>query len=297
MSVTEAQQPDKITDSIRWNLIQRKAQETQISRAVDLFRGRGIEPVLIKGFAARLYYPDNVIRESTDIDIAVPAGDFETARDLVVSNSDKGLAIDLHRELRHFDTLPWDDLFENSRLVELDDGSTVRVLRPEDHLRVLAVHWLTDGGSNKHRLWDIYYLVANRPADFDWERCLNSVDERRRRWLTCTIGLAHKYLDLDVSDIPVTQAELDPPRWLIKTVEREWAKEVRDLPLEMLLNDPKMLTIQVARRFRPNPIWSTVHMEGSFDARTRFFYRVGSAIKRVMPSYRRITDALKLEAK
>ena len=192
----------QINDEARWNILQRKAQEVRVARAFCLLRSNGIEPVLIKGFAAGRNYPESVIRLSIDTDLAVAAADFQRAYEIAVSSDAEGLAIDLHRELRHLDTLAWDDLFENSELFEID-GGTVRLLRPEDHLRVLCVHWLNDGGTDRGRLWDIYYAVENRPADFDWGRFLDVVSRRRRRWLICAVGLAHRFLGLDISETPI----------------------------------------------------------------------------------------------
>lgn len=282
----------QITDDGRWNLLQKKAQEAHVLRAFALFRAHGIEPILIKGWAAGRFYPDSKTRLSTDIDLAVSAADFETASCIPGSPDTRGLAIDVHRELRHLDTVEWNDLFENSEILDIEGGS-IRVLRPEDHLRVLCVHWLSDGGSNKDRLWDIYYAVDNRPRDFDWERFLNSVDSHRRRWLVCTIGLAHRFLGLEIDDTPIGSEARDLPAWLIKTVEREWTSETRAWALEVVLYDPKMLVKQITKRMRPNPIWATVQMEGSFDARTRIFYQLGNFFWRIPSSYRRISARLK----
>lgn len=281
-----------ITDDVRWNLLQRKATELKVSRAFSLFRQHSIEPILIKGLAAAQFYPESKLRGSVDMDLAVSKHDFDAATEISKSVEAAGLAIDLHRELRHLDTVSWDDLFQNSRLLQLSDNGSIRVLRPEDHLRVLCVHWLTDGGSNKDRLWDIYYLVENRPADFDWDRFLNTVDGKRRRWLLCSLGLARRYLGLDLTDTPAADAAGEIPQWLIRTVEREWASETKHLPLETILGDWRLLAKQLFKRLRPNPIWATVEMEGSFDAKTRFFYKLGSIFKRIAPSYRRVSETL-----
>src|SRR5690348_8683732 len=135
-------------NDFRWHLIQKRRYEVQIEKAVSFLRANGIEPILIKGWAAGLSYPEGEPRQFTDIDLAVSASDYERARLLLISGKLTGVNVDLHNELRHLDTLPWDDLFANSQLVNLDD-TPIRILRPEDHLRLLCVHWLTDGGVNR----------------------------------------------------------------------------------------------------------------------------------------------------
>jgi hypothetical protein len=279
-------------DTERWNLLQQKAQRVKSIRAVELMRSADIEPILIKGEAAAQFYPQDKTRLSTDIDLAVASADFEKARELSRSGRAAGLAIDLHNELRRLDTVDWQNLFENSVSLEFEEGN-IRVLRPEDNLRVLCVHWLTDGGVYKDRLWDIYYAVANRPAYFDWDRFLGIVGERRRRWLVCTLGLAGRYLGLDLSDTPIKDEAAQLPKWLIEAVEHEWADEVKPRPLEASLHDSKVLIDQVKRRLQPNPIRATVEMEGSFDAHTRFFYKLGNFLKRIPSSYRRVSGTLR----
>jgi putative nucleotidyltransferase-like protein len=282
------------SDVYRWNLLQVRTQQVKALRAVTLLRNNGIEPILIKGVAAGRYYPEDDLRDCIDVDLAVAAEDYDRALEIARSDAADGFAIDLHCELRHLDTVEWKDLLQNSIELEFTGGS-VRVLRPEDHLRVLCVHWLTDGGVNQDRLRDIYYTVENREPDFDWSRFLDPVSKRRKRWLTCTIGLAHRFLGLEVDDTPVAESAGDLPLWLIKTVEREWASDTKPWPLEASMYDPAMLLSQVKRRMRPNPIWATVQMEGSFDARTRVFYQAANIVKRVPSSCRRIYQTLKLK--
>jgi len=274
------------TDEFRWKLLQVRAAEKRAVRAFQLFREQGIEPILIKGIAAGRSYPETEPRVAIDIDLAVSSAEFDRADAIVVKHAQEGLAIDLHRELRHLDTVAWDDLFANSAEWPLDDGP-IRILRPEDHLRVLCVHWLTDGASQKERLWDICYAVANRPPGFDWHRALDTVKPHRRRWIACTIGLAHRYLGLDLSDTPLADEAAHLPPWLIKAVEREWASETKFVPLEEAVHKGGLLR-QMPRRLRPDPIWATIQMNGSFDARTRFFYQFASFFARIPASYRRI---------
>lgn len=284
-------QEQTISDEFRWNLLQKKTLEINAVRAFSLFREQGIEPVLIKGIAAGRFYPEDRPRISIDLDLAVGRDQFDAAQKISRSDAANGLAIDLHNELRHLDTVDWDDLVENSVLMPLE-GSDIRVLRPEDHLRVLCVHWLTDGGSNKDRLWDIYYAVTKREPDFDWGRFLNTTSETRRRWLVCTLGLAAKYLGLDLSDTPVADEAGQLPAWLCETVEKEWAAEVKFQPLEVAVHDHRKLFQQIGRRLRPNPIRATVQAEGSFNARTRLHFKIANAVRRIPDSYRRIRHSL-----
>jgi hypothetical protein len=284
------------SDILRWNLIQRRAQEWRVTRAFKIFRQSEIEPILIKGWAAGIHYPNEHPRASIDIDLAVSSGEFEKATAIAMASAGEGLAIDVHRELRHLDTVDWDDLFGNSAILNVD-GSPIRILRPEDHLRVLCVHWLTDGGINKDRLWDIYYLVDNRPNNFDWDRFLGSVSPNRRRWFVCTLGLASKYLGLDLSTTPVSDDARDLPRWLINTIERNWAANTKHVPVEVALFRPSVLVNQLDRLIRPNPVASTIAMEGSFDASTRLHYRMAGFAKRVWPALKRVGSTVRQKLK
>ena len=294
-SFFEPPSPDR-SDSVRWNLIERKAQEWRLKRAFAIFRERGVEPILIKGWAIAIHYPPSHHRVSIDIDLAVSSLDFELARSIAQDASNEGLAIDLHCELRHLDTVDWASLFSASLIVNVDE-CPIRVLRHEDHLRILCVHWLTDGGLNRERLWDIYYLFDFLKSDLDWHRFLGLVSEARRRWLVCTLGIANRYLDLDLSGTPIEDEAKNLPPWLIKCVEGNWASDFKHVPLEVVLFRPAELFVQLGNRLFPNPISSTVLMEGSFDAKTRIHYKLGSFVKRVLPSFDRMWCTVQLRSR
>lgn len=287
MNIDDDRSSTNSADAEKWNVLQRAVEERSVKTAFELFRSHGIEPVLIKGWAAGRNYPIDKFRTSSDIDVAVSEDDYDRAIKLARSDESKGLILDIHRELRHLDTVSWNEIVGRSELVDIGDVK-VRVPSDEDHLRILCVHWLTDGGWFRDRLWDIYYAMENRPDDFDWELCLSAVSPNRRRWVTCTIGLAHRYLGLNIDELPFRNEAANLPRWLVKAVEKEWASGVRLLPLQDFVNKPADLVRQIRKRLPPNPISATVDVEGSFDSRFRIHYQLGSMLKRLGPSVPRL---------
>lgn len=275
------------TEVEKWEFLQKAVEERSVKTAFGLYRNHGIEPILIKGWAAAVNYPAEKFRHSSDIDLAVAESEYDAAIEIARSSEAKGLNLDIHRELRHLDSVPWNDIVERSRVIELDD-SKIRIPSAEDHLRILCVHWLTDGGWFRERLWDIYYAVDNRPPDFDWSMCLDVVNRDRRLWVVYTVGLAHRYLGLGIDDLPFRDEAASVPLWLARAVEREWESGVRLLPLQDFVDRPADLMRQLAKRLPPNPISATIDVEGSFDSRFRIHYQVGSIIKRVGPSFKRL---------
>lgn len=281
-----AQFPEKNPDTLRWQRLANRRAELNIVQAFRVFRKHRIEPILIKGWAANRFYPEDNPRFFSDIDLAVSTNDYNPAYGLIQSPEGNSLGVDLHRELRYLDTLAWDKLFARSELVDLD-GVAIRIPCAEDHLRILCVHWLNDGAEYRERLWDIYYAVSNRPASFDWAKCLDCVSKTRRRWIIVSIGLAHLYLELPIDELPFADEARAIPDWIIRCVEREWKTDVRLRPLQVFIYRPARLLEQIRKRIPPNPIQATIDMEGEFDNRTRVFYQIGSVLKRIGPSLRR----------
>lgn len=269
----------------KWDLLQAKSHEARVVSAFRSFRSAGIEPILIKGWAAARYYPAEHLRHSGDVDLAVSPKDFHNGRELLRNEDVARDFIDLHESLRHLDTLEWDDLFEHSVLVVLN-GSRIRLLCPEDNLRVLCVHWLNDGGGHKDKLWDIYYAVANRPPDFDWQRCLDTVSQNRRRWIICAIGLANRYLGLEIDDLSFAGEAKTIPKWVFRCIEREWNREGRLEPVLTTVHDKRLLFQQILRRLPPNPIRATIEADGDLYDHRRAWYQMRVLARRTGPFLR-----------
>src|ERR1044072_140681 len=104
-----------------WFALHSKIQEEKIKKAFDIFRAEGIEPILIKGWAAARFYPNKADRIYADIDLCVAPEAFSKAEALAESVDVQKLNIDLHCGLRHLDTVAWENLYENSKLVKITD--------------------------------------------------------------------------------------------------------------------------------------------------------------------------------
>ncbi|MCC6327072.1 MAG: nucleotidyltransferase family protein [Acidobacteria bacterium] len=280
----------------RWHRLYARKLEVEAVQAFELFRRNGIEPVLIKGWAAARNYPAHAPRFYSDIDLAVSAEEFDSAQTLLASKEASRIGIDLHRELRHLDSRPWRLIFESSQLIDLD-GCAIRIPSPEDHLRILAVHWLNDGGESKDRLWDVYYALAAHAGTFDWDYCLDGLSTVRRGWIIAAVGLANKYLGLPIDGIPFAAEARDLPRWLIAAVEREWSRGVLHRSLHTCLNDPGEFIRQLRKRIPPNAIQATIECEGDIRAGMRLPFQIRCMMKRSIPSIRGVAETIRSKAR
>ena len=265
----------------RFRILEFKVKELHLEKIWNEFEAAGFQPILIKGWAAARVYPEPFRRQYTDVDLVIAPDRYREALKFSREMAQK-LPVDLHEGPRHLDDFSFEELYAGT-VTEKCGSARIRMLRPEDHLRVLCVHWLTDGGAYREKLWDIYYAVDRRPSNFDWGRLLDKTSLRRRRWIVCTIGLAHKYLGLDIKDTPVAVEAKNLPGWLTRTVESEWASEIKLIPLDMCRKDRKTFWQQLKKRIPPNPIHATVMEEGEFDKKFRFHYQIKNMVRRLVP--------------
>lgn len=289
MQYQNAERPSKADE--QWTLLYAKKLEAETVQAIRYFRTHGVEPILVKGCAVARYYPAGRPRFFSDIDLSVSESHFELADSLRGSEEGLRYAIDLHRELRGLDTRPWQDIFNDCQDLSLD-GYEIRIPSDEDHLRIIATHWLLDGGENQQKLWDIFFAVQRRPETFDWDKCLSVVSSERRTWVISAIGAAHRYLGLEIDDLPFADEAKALPKWFIRTLEAEWRSGIARLPLTSTLRSPRKFFLQLRKRLPPNPIRATIESEGNMfsgSPAARQFKLIG---RRARPSISKVMRAL-----
>jgi hypothetical protein len=273
-------------DEVKWLELSQVANEIQIA---DAFRNLSsiFSPILIKGWAISRFFDEGHFRLSTDIDLLI-APDKEEIASRAIMDLALHAAIDTHYGPRNLDLLTFHDLFDRSYTVELN-GVPIRVLADEDNLRITAVHWLTDGGVNKDKLWDIYYLVKNRKPDFDWDRCLDANGPIRKTWVLAAIATARDHLGLDVSDLPEETQKFKLPKWYEQTLEKEWRLGAYPRRiLSTVMFRPSLLLEQLRRKLPPNRIAATVDAEAAIDETSRIPVQIKSLSKKVTPFARGI---------
>jgi hypothetical protein len=200
-----------------------------------------------------------------------------------------GCDVDLHRGLSRpregqafslLDDRRLEELYERSQLVPLG-GVPVRVLGPEDHLRLLCLHMLSHGACRPLWLCDVGAALEARPPEFHWDWFLRG-DRRRTGWVIGALGLAHQLLGARLDDTPVADRARRLPRWLVPTVLRQWSTPFRPrVPLASQLRFPSGAWQEI-RHHWPNGIEATVGVRGPLNDWPRLPFQLGSVAMRVI---------------
>jgi hypothetical protein len=130
--------------------------------------------------------------------------------------------VDLHVGVHHLDDRPFRELERRSEERALE-GDTIRVLGPEDHLRVLALHALGHDAWRPVWLVDIAVAVEARREGFDWE-WFQSGRPRRTSWAAAAIRLAHAVLGASLEGVPTSIADAAVPRWAADAILGTWGR-------------------------------------------------------------------------
>lgn len=256
----------------RFDAISATFHDRDVQRVFRTLEQAGVEPLLAKGWAAARFYPEAGLRSYDDIDVLVPAE--QRARAAAVLQPDPVWdRIDLHARFAELADRSLSDLYRRSVVLSAGEVA-VRVLGPEDHLRLLCQHLLRHGAWRVGWLCDIGAAVESLPSDFDWDYCLSG-DPRRSEWLRCTLALAARLLGARL-EVPKPDARGRPmPSWLIPAVLAEWGRlepHRSPTPLADILRKSygSRQPLEELRCRWPNPIVATVFWHAAFAQTPRF---------------------------
>ncbi|MCH8820436.1 MAG: nucleotidyltransferase family protein [Acidobacteria bacterium] len=262
------------------NVLKAERQEGEIRKACSLLRSAGIEPLLGKGWAVARHYPDSGLRSSIDIDLSVHTHERSPAASILSDVIAEGCWLDLHTEFRPLDR-PVEDLFLHSRLVPLGEME-IRVLGPEDQLRLLSLHMLYHGVYRPVWLSDLGLALESLPPDFDWDYFLSG-KPRHSDWVLCALGLAHQLLGANLPDNPSLASRGGRlPSWLVPSVLDQWGRiehYMYSLPVTTYIRHPLGL-LQALRLRWPHPALATVRMGGPFNELPRLPFQAAECVRR-----------------
>jgi hypothetical protein len=199
-------------------------QEAEVVEVLGLEEMNQADPILAKGYAAGRLYPEQGLRPYTDIDLFVRPERYDSVvqalRRRRTSDPVWSTDIDLQDQWLDLPGRAWDELYSHSRLVP-ERGRQIRVLGPEDALRLSCLHFCRHGGSNPVWLCDVGALIENLPSDFDWAYCLKG-DRRHAGWMVSVMQLANQLLratlPVDLGD----RVAVPIPSWMMTAVLRRW---------------------------------------------------------------------------
>jgi hypothetical protein len=235
------------------------------------------------------------LRPYGDLDLCVAPEAYQTAARALQSDVHKSFQVDLHRGFQTLDHKSWDELYSRSHLRKLGKVE-VRVLCPEDHLRVLCFHFLREGAWRPLWLCDIAVSIETRAADFDWD-LFSGKQDRRRKWFASAIALADQLLGASMDSVPRTMQAGRMPSWLLPSVLREW--DVRSMsrrhttPMRSTWHAPaQALSFKSLRSHWPNSIEATIGVNGPFNEMPRLPFQLGNCALRTIQFLRRLRPNL-----
>jgi hypothetical protein len=254
------------------NAVHAAQHERDLIFVLKTFQAFQLDPILIKGWAAARPYGEPGLRPSGDIDLVVPSHQLKTAEALLKTQPLASYHIDLkHDEASKFGAASFEAMHARSVTSVVGD-TPVRLLGPEDNLRVLALHLVKHGAWRPLWLCDVSAALEQLPPRFDWEICLGP-DTRYRRWIECVVNLAQNLLTAKGDHAPW----LELPRWLAPAVLKQWGQAYDSKPPLMReqvrgasATDAWRL---LAGRWR-NPVQATVDADAAFDNWPRWPYQL-----------------------
>lgn len=204
--------------------LQAAVHEAEIAQVLASISEAGVRCLLIKGWAAARLYPEPGLRPYGDIDLLFHPDDLPRAAALLPLPGSDGPTVEAHAAgMAAYQVLPaaeWTEIEARAVFVPMG-GFPVRVPCPEDHLRVLAFHFLIHGGWRPLWLCDIAAALEQPDALVDWDYLLRG-GRFQREWIGTTLLLARDLLGADLAFTPPEIREGTYPNWIGEALLVQW---------------------------------------------------------------------------
>ena len=229
MSGSRLTPPTRIQENFAMTLTKDRSQRIRLAtRAVEdgrLFRvwrqleAAELHPVLIKGWSTARLYPDPDQRPLGDIDLCFSPDELPRALALRSASVRDFADTDYHEGVRDLPDRSWTEIFSRTLLVPVQ-GTTIRVLGLEDHLRLICRHMARHGACSRRMLEDLAATLDALPEDFDWDECLRG-DECESQWVLAFVALAGRLLGAQIQN-PRIRERAACPEWLVEDLPHIW---------------------------------------------------------------------------
>jgi len=234
-----APEADRLHDAARLQAIGDAVNQRSIEQIAAILNAAGVTPLVFKGWAAARHYAETWLRPYGDFDLLIASSEYTAAQETLWRHSHAGKSnpvlsdyfvncepaarphrVDLHRDFPVQYATPIDTLFSRALPITLPGGASILVPCPEDHLRIVCLHFWRHGGWRPLWLCDIAAMVETADAQFDWEKCLTS-NEVTRNWIAVAIAAAHTLLNCRIDHLPAGLQQ-GAPAWIVDTILEEW---------------------------------------------------------------------------
>jgi hypothetical protein len=272
---------DRLHDAWRMSRLQAARGRRRAAAAVAFFADRGIETLLIKGWAVACLYPEPALRPYTDTDLAAGPERFERAEKLLAELPEDCGPVDLHALPEEWRDREWRTLVARAVRERVEDRD-VLIPSPEDHLRLLAIHAMKHGIFRPLWLCDLGVALESSGTGFDWANFCSG-----DRWLTecalVALRLAGSLLGAKLEGTPA--AWLAPPAWAEAAVLKEWSDPRRWPHGHAMIGDvvrrhPYSLVRELARRW-PGAVEATYNLRAPWTRLPRLPLQLAEAVRKL----------------
>ncbi len=278
---SESAAAERLHDVWRISCLHASRGRRRAAAAVAFFRGRGIQTLLVKGWAIARLYPEPALRPYTDTDLAVGPEQIEQAEKLLAELPDECGPVDLHALPEEWRDRKWRTVVARAVRERVEDLD-VLIPSPEDHLRLLAIHAMKHGIFRPLWLCDLGVALESCGTGFDWAYFCSG-----DRWLTecalVALRLAGSLLGAKLEGTPA--AGLAPSAWAEAAVLKEWSYPRRWPHGHAMIGDvvrrhPYSLVRELARRW-PGAVEATYNLRAPWTRLPRLPVQLAEAVRKL----------------